>query len=189
MQQQNQPMAFEVQLPKTSDNAAAPAIKARLEKSSRKNLTLEEINEKQSKAAMKRAAVLEQQLSDVKESLTRVELVKERKTSEERAQAERMNERLVAAEAKRMAQISAVKDKAAMYNERVTKIELVKERKSSEERAQQERLAERLSHAEEKRTAQIEGIKDKAHMYNERVNTKVQHMTESSAEEAAAKKQ
>ena len=99
--QSNKPVSFEVQLPK-SDSSAAPAIKARLEQSgSRKAITIEDINKKLSNAAEKRAARREKHLSDVKESLNRIELVNQRRTSEEKHMEERICAKGAIAEEKR----------------------------------------------------------------------------------------
>ena len=114
------PCAFEVQLPRR-ELAPAPAIKQRLEQSgSRRPITLDDINKKMSKAAQNRQANLAKQLSDVKESLDKVELVRERRNSEERITASRITERIAAAEEKRHVQISSIQDHARNHNQRVS---------------------------------------------------------------------
>ena len=101
-------LVFEVQLPRR-ELAPAPAIKQRLEQSgSRRTLTLEDINMKMSRAAKNRQTALAKQISDVKESLDKVGLVRERRNSEERSQASKISERIAAAEEKRQVQISSI---------------------------------------------------------------------------------
>ena len=112
--------AFEVQLPRR-ELAPAPAIKQRLEQSgSRRTITMEDINTKMSKAAKNRELALAKQISDVKESLDKVSLCRERRNSEERMTASRITERIAAAEEKRQVQISSIQDHARNHNQRVS---------------------------------------------------------------------
>ena len=102
------PCAFEVQLPRR-ELAPTPAIKQRLEQSgSRRTITMDDINTKMSKAAKNRELALAKQISDVKENLDKVCLVRERRNSEERMTASRISERIAAAEEKRQVQISSI---------------------------------------------------------------------------------
>ena len=115
----NKPVSFEVQLPK-SESAAAPAVKARLEQSgSRKTITIDDINKKLNNAAQKRAARLEKHLSEVKENLSRIELVNKRRTSEEKHMEECISAKCAIADEKRKVQIEGIADKAREHNRKV----------------------------------------------------------------------
>jgi hypothetical protein len=69
---------------------------------------MDDINTKMSKAAKNRELALAKQISDVKENLDKVCLVRERRNSEERMTASRISERIAAAEEKRQVQISSI---------------------------------------------------------------------------------
>jgi len=114
------PCAFEVQLPRR-ELAPTPAIKQRLEQSgSRRTITMDDINTKLSKAAKNRELALAKQISDVKENLDKIGLVRERRNSEERMTASRISDRIAAAEEKRQVQISSIQDHARHHNQRVS---------------------------------------------------------------------
>ncbi len=157
------PCAFEVQLPRR-ELAPAPAVKHRLEQSgSRKTLTLDDINKKMSKAAQNRQSALAKQISDVKENLDKVELVRERRNSEERITASRISERIAAAEEKRLVQISSIQDHARHHNQRVsTRVAIHSTELTQEAHTRQELLDEKLKKASEKRQATIAEIKQTA---------------------------
>jgi len=148
---------FEVQIPK-SDNVAAPAVKARLEQSgSRKSITIEEITTKLDNAAQKRAARIEKHLSDVKENLSRIELVNKRRTSEEKHMEECISAKCAIADEKRKVQIEGIADKAREHNRKVvTKVAKTNEESCANKSARQQKTEKKLRRAAELREARFE---------------------------------
>ena len=157
-------ISFEVQLPKTGSSAPSPAVKSRLEQSgSRKPITRQDIDAKLKRAADKRAAHLQKQLSEVKESLDKVELVRERKNSEEKVKATRYSTRIATADEKRTVQISSIQDRAREYNKRVSqRVESHSNVISEESEAKKENLESKMKRASELREARIELVKKRS---------------------------
>ena len=153
-------MSFEVQIPK-SESAAAPPIKARLEQSAnRKVITIDDINKKLSHAAELRAAQREKHLTDVKESLSRVDQVCYRRTSEEKHKEERISAKNAIADEKRKVQLGCIADRAREYNKRVSyKVTLKNERLSQNASAKKQRTEAKLKRAAEIRQARFEHVK------------------------------
>ncbi len=102
---------------------------------------------------------------------------------------EQINERQKRAALKRAQIIERQKILAVEASE---KINLNRERRCSEERASEERLAADLTAkhltAEEKRTKEIEQIQSKAKAHNKKVLERVEAISKTLEEEAAAKK-
>ncbi len=119
------PISFDIEIAKNA--AAAPPVKQRLEADSKKSssLTLEDIQEKLIHAAEKRQNEIEKHVSAAKESLEKVEITRERKSSQERASEERaaaeLKSRLFIAGEKRSVQITSIQDKARTHNDMVIK--------------------------------------------------------------------
>jgi len=159
----NKPVYFEVQLAK-SDIVAAPAVKVRLEQSgSRKSITIDDINKKLESAAQKRAARIEKHLSDVKENLSRIELVNKRRTSEEKHMEECISTKCAIADEKRKVQIEGIADKAREHNRKVvTKVAKTNEESCANTSAKKQKTEEKLKRAAEKREAHLEKARQTA---------------------------
>ena len=154
------PVSFEIEI--TKNAAAAPPIKQRLEADSKKSLslTLEDIQEKLSQAAEKRQNAIGKHVSAAKECLEKAELIRERKSSQERAQEERgaaeLQSRLSIAGEKRSVQINSIQDKARTHNEMVVqRVESLHKTIQSESNNKKEQLEERLKKAAALRGAKI----------------------------------
>jgi hypothetical protein len=160
-------IAFEVQLPHR-ELAPTSAIKKRLEQSgSRRTITMDDINNKMSKAAKNREANLAKQVSVVKESLGKVTLALERRSSEERISggktASRINERIAAADEKRQVQITSIADHARNHNQRVsTRVAVHTTELTEEAKALKVQIDEKIKKATEKREAALSEIKQTA---------------------------
>ena len=83
------PISFDIDLGKAS-SAPAPQVKIRLEAADRKILTLEQINQRQQRAAEKRKIALENQKNAAHASVEKVELSRDCRSSQERATEERL---------------------------------------------------------------------------------------------------
>merc|ERR1711874_296730 len=139
-QERSPSASFEVDIPKELN--ANPPVKQRLEtRELAPQPTLEQIQEKLEKAYERKTNVIATTVSQVKETTTKVELYRERRSSNERAQGEKtitkLGEKLQAAEVNRKTAITNIQEKAKSYN---NKVQLVRERKSSNERAQEEKF-------------------------------------------------
>lgn len=99
-----QPVSFEIEVERR-DSCAAPPVKQRLEEHQRSQLTLQMINDKLDRAYERKAQAMACQVEQMRESLDRVGLTKERKSSQERAQGQRiievLGQKLTTAQAKR----------------------------------------------------------------------------------------
>lgn len=133
---QHQPISFDIDMSKKSAAGPAPEVKKRLETAQRKPVTLESINERLSHAAQLRSAAIEKQRSTAHENSEKIELLRERRTSEERASEERaaaeLLSKLQTAEEKRSWRLQLRQGRARNHNKRVAeKVEGVA--KSAEE--------------------------------------------------------
>ena len=161
--QSQAPISFDIDLGKDA-TAPAPDVARRLEAIDRKPLTLEEINERQERAATKRAIALENQRNAAHASVEKVELSKDRRSSEERATEQRMaaelDSKLKIADEKRQVQIDSIQDKARSYNQRVCeKVEAMNLNLEKESSALKSELDEKMKKASESREKQIESVK------------------------------
>lgn len=161
MTTETQAYVFEIQLPRNSE-MPAPAVKHRLEQSgqSRRQLTLDDINKKIFEAAKKREANLAKQVSDVKEHVEKIGLLRERRSSEERDQAERLSTRLATASEKRHVQINSIADRARTHNKQVlTRVDRANTQRTEVAQSRREQVQQRLQKAAEIREARFQAIK------------------------------
>ena len=164
--QSQQPIAFDIDLGKVN-SAPAPEVKRRLENADRKPLTLEQINARQSRAAEKRAIVLENQKNAAHSTVEKVELNRDRRTSEERASEQRLAQKLDAklkiADEKRQVQLESIQDKARTHNKRVCeKVEAISATLEKDSSAKKSELELKMKKASESREKQIESVKQTA---------------------------
>ncbi len=119
-----------------------------------------DINKKLMHAAELRAAQREKHLTDVKESLSRVDQVCYRRTSEEKHKEERISAKNAIADEKRKVQLGCIADRAREYNKRVSyKVTLKNERLSQNASAKKQRTEAKLKRAAEIRQARFEHVK------------------------------
>ena len=96
-----------------------------------------------------------------------MQLTRERRASEERAQEEKaaadLSSKLQTADEKRQVQISCIQDKARSYNERVSKrVEETSAKLQEESTSKKEALDEKMKKAGERYEAQLESVKQTA---------------------------
>ena len=161
--QQQAPVSFEINIDK-APCAAAPEVKKRLETTNRRQLTREQIDDRQSKAAQARQAAIEKSKHTASEACEKVQMTRERRTSEDRAQEERaaaeLSSKLQIADEKRHVQISCIQDKARTHNERVNKrIKDCATKQQTDADAKKAELDEKLKKATERHEAQLDAVK------------------------------
>ena len=94
MQAAPQPISFEIELERNTDVSPAPTLIQRLEEKSRSPLTLQMIQEKLDRAYERKAQAMASQVEQSRELSDRVGIIKERKSSQDRAQSQRIVEEL-----------------------------------------------------------------------------------------------
>ena len=176
---QTQPLAFEIEVERNTEKAA-PAVKHRLEQSgSRKQLTLDEIEQKIQQAEKARLAQIERVSVLNQKYATKKELIRERKNSEERARESKMTKRIAAAQEKREVNIHTIQDKARTHNERVVKaLGSLQNKENEQVENRRTQAMQRQQKAAEKREARFAEIKmlaaQSAKLKNESVSPKKQ---------------
>jgi hypothetical protein len=144
-----EPVSFEIEVEKNA-NSAAPPVKQRLEEQSqnlqRDQLTLQMIEDKLNRAHERRDQVMASQFEQLRDNADRVGITKERKSSLERAQGQKiievLGQRQQTAEFKRTELITERRERARNFNQRIL---LIRERKNSIEKAQEEKVQETLA--------------------------------------------
>ena len=129
-QQVHTPVSFEIEdVKNTQGQAANPPIKQRLEQkaqeslSTKEQLTHEKIDEKLVRAGERKAQVISNQVSQNREQHDKILICKERISSIERAQGQKviqdLGQRQLTAEANRQNRLLNIVDRAKRYNARV----------------------------------------------------------------------
>ena len=132
-------------------------------------------------------------MSQVKETSVKIEQTKERKSSMDRAQGqkvvENLGKKLMTAEANRTVQLSNIQERAKNHN---NKVQLIRERKSSQEKAAAEKVQSELdlkhNKAEQRTVEKLNTIQEKAKTHNQKVQQIVQTKAEETKEELDSKK-
>jgi len=132
-----------------------------------KQLTREQLDKKMQRASEKRAEAINKQKTHATEFVEKVTLTRERRTSQERANDEKLAAELSAklqiADQKRSVQLSSIQEKAHEYNERVSKrVKMNEAKHQTESSSKKLELEEKLKKATERHDAQIESVKQTA---------------------------
>jgi hypothetical protein len=189
---QQQPVSFDIDISKCPAGPA-PEVKKRLEANKRKPVSLESINQRLSHAAELRSAVIEKNRLAATGVSEKVELMRERRTSEERSAEEKaaaeLSTKLQTAEEKRSVRLERRQGRARNHNKRVAeKVESVSKSAEEDSASKKAELEDKLRKAAELRNTIIEKSRSTAQISLEKFEMNRERRTseERASEERAA---